>query len=404
MDFSDSHEEAVFRVKVKDWIAENVSVFASVDFSTLPEKDEVALSRQWIASKAKAGYAAMRLQKAYGGMSATAMQSVIYAQEESKYATPTNYFDITLGMVVPTLLTFASEEQKATLIPRVLAGENIWCQLFSEPSAGSDLAALRTRAVKDGDDWLISGQKVWTTRGHLADYGILLTRSNPELPKHKGLTFFFVDMTSPGIEVRPIKQIDGGAEFNEVYFTDVRIPDAQRLGEVGSGWQVAMTTLLFERQAAGEQSLGLIDFDDMWETFGELQIDGSVALSNPVVQAKLADWYLIKEGLRYFGYRQLTAIAAGITPGPEMSIGKYLEARGAQVAACFATDAMGLYGAIVDPALALGKGRHQSAVLQSPGIRIAGGTDEILLNTIAERVLGMPSEYRTDKTTPFRDL
>ncbi len=404
MDFNDSPEEAEFRRQVRAWLAENTSEFSAYDYDTMPDEEEVALCRRWVARKAEAGYAAMRLPRAYGGMDAAPMQCVIYAQEEARYRLPFNYFGITLGMAVPTLLTFASEEHKAALLPQILSGEHIWCQLFSEPSAGSDLANLRTRAEREGDEWVINGQKVWTTGAHLADYGILVARSNPELPKHRGLTYFFLDMKSPGVEVRPITQIDGGTEFNEVYFSDVRIPDNQRLGEVGEGWKVAMTTLMFERQAAGEQSLGLIDFEDLFQTVLGIALADGPAIEDSQVMEKLVDWYLVQEGLKYFGYRQLTALSAGRPPGPEAGLGKLLEARGAQLAARFATDLMGYEGIITDPALAPRGGAHQSAVLQAPGIRIAGGTDEILRNTLAEKVLGLPPEPRSDKSKPFNQL
>lgn len=404
MDFNDSPEELEFRQQVKAWLAVNVQEFHTRDYDAMSDEEEVTLCRRWLARKAEAGYAAMRLPRAYGGMDATPMQCVIYAQEEAHYHLPFNYFGITLGMAIPTMLSFAAEEHKAELLPKILRGEHIWCQLFSEPSAGSDLANLRTRAVKEGDDWIINGQKVWTTGGHLANYGILVARSNPELPKHKGLTYFFLDMKSPGVEVRPITQIDGGAEFNEVYFSDVRIPDSQRLGEIGDGWKVAMTTLMFERQAAGEQSLGLIDFEDLFQIALDVSLDGGPAIEDSQVREKIVDWYLIKEGLKYFGYRQLTLLSSGGTPGPEAALGKLLEAQGAQVAARFATDIMGYEGIIKDPAIASRGGAHQSAILQAPGIRVAGGTDEILRNALAEKVLGLPPEPRNDKHLPFNEL
>lgn len=404
MDFNDTAQEHAFRQQVRAWLETHAREFHQLDYDTLSDEEEVALCRRWVAIKAKGGYAAMRLPRAYGGMDASPMQCVIYAQEEAKYRLPFNYFGITFGMAVPTMLTYASEEHKAALLPKVLSGEHIWCQLFSEPSAGSDLANLRTKAIKEGDDWILNGQKVWTTGGHLADYGIVLVRSNPELPKHKGLSYFFINMKSPGVEVRPITQIDGGSEFNEVYFNDVRVPDSQRLGEVGEGFKVAMTTLMFERQAAGEQSLGLIDFDDLLQVALACSVDGRPAVHDSQTREKLVDWYLIREGLKFFGYRQLTTLSQGGTPGPEAAMGKLLEARGAQTAARFAMDLMGYEGIVREPAKSLRGGAHQLAALQAPGIRIAGGTDEILRNTLAEKVLGLPPEPRNDKHRPFNEL
>ena len=270
---------------------------------------------------------------------------------------------------------------------------------------GSDLANLRTRAEKDGEEWVINGQKVWTTGGHLADYGILVARSNPDLPKHKGLTYFFLDMKSPGVEVRPITQIDGGAEFNEVYFSDVRIPDSQRLGEVGEGWKVAMTTLMFERQAAGEQSLGLIDFEDLFRAVLGIDLADGPAIEDSHVRAKLASWYVQESGLKYTSYRTLSALSRGAIPGPENSIGKLVGAVKSQDMASFAIDLLEQQGIVRDSEQ--DEAFHalfQDTYMAIPGLRIAGGTDEIMANIIAERVLGLPQEPRMDKGIPFTEV
>ncbi len=401
MDFSDGVEEAAFRQKVKLWLSASTREFSDINFSSLTDEEELEYARRWIAKKADAGFAAMRLPVEYGGMGATSVQCAIYAQEESEYNLPMDYFDISLGMAIPTLVEYATPEQNRLLIPKVLRGEHIWCQLFSEPSAGSDLAGIGCSAEFDGEGWKISGQKVWTTHAQYADYGILLARSNPELPKHQGLTYFFVDMKSPGVEVKPIKQIDGSSEFNEVFLTDVRIPDSQRLGAVGEGFRVALHTLSFERQAAGELSLGLIEFEDMLELAISTELENGAAVDDALVGEKIVDWYLIKEGLRFFGYRQLSKMASGKPPGPEAAIGKLLEARGAQTASKFSMDLLELMGAAYEPSILPQNAVHQKSALRSPGIRIAGGTDEVLRNTIAEQVLKLPRVSNSSSKIPF---
>src|SRR4030095_2580800 len=203
------------------------------------------------------------------------MELIIWNQEESRYDAPTGPFAIGLGMCGPTLIAYGRDEQKRTRLPRMASGEEIWCQLFSEPAGGSDLAALRTRAERDGDDWVINGQKIWTSGAHFSDYGILVTRSDPNVPKHAGLTFFFLDMKSPGIEIRPIHQISGARHFNEVFFTDVRVPDSQRLGAVGQGWRVSLTTLMNERLAVGDVQRP--EVDDLVELARTVRIDGKPA-------------------------------------------------------------------------------------------------------------------------------
>ena len=223
---------------------------------------------------------------------------MIFNQEESKYQTPDSIFSIGQGMCAPTMMTWATEEQNERFMPPLASGEEVWCQLFSEPAGGSDLAALRTRAVKDGDDWIVNGQKIWTSGAHYSDYGVLVLRTDPDVPKHQGLTYFFLDMKSPGIEIKPIKQISGGANFNEVYFTDVRIPDAQRLGAVGQGWQVALTTLMNERASIGGGGGGC-NFDSVFDLAKQVSLAGRPAIEDPSVRRKLADWYVQESGLKF---------------------------------------------------------------------------------------------------------
>ncbi|MEO0956849.1 MAG: acyl-CoA dehydrogenase family protein, partial [Pseudomonadota bacterium] len=252
MDFNDTTEEADFRSEARSFLERHLEPKGAKPLRQRVSGEEfMKQAKSWQATKAKAGYAKITWPKEMGGRGGTPMQQVIWGQEEGKFDAPTGPFTIGLGMCIPTVIAFGSDEHKKRYVQKALLGEEIWCQLFSEPSAGSDVAGLKTRAVKDGDEWVINGQKVWTSGAHYSDYGILLVRTDPKAAKHKGLTMFIVDMKQQGVEARPIHQASGGREFNEVYFTDVRIPDSDRLGEVGQGWKVAIVTLMNERLAVG---------------------------------------------------------------------------------------------------------------------------------------------------------
>ena len=400
MDFNDTPQEAEFRAEVREWLEANAK-----DYEVGPTRHgdpsdlDEALKRgkEWQAKKADAGYAFLQWPKEYGGRGGTTIEAVIYSVEEANYSLPSEFFVIA-PFAGPTMMAYASEEQKKRYIPKMLRGEEVWCQLFSEPSAGSDLAGLRTRAVRDGDDWVISGQKVWTSCAHYADYAIIVTRHDPSLQKHKGLTYFFFDMKSPGVEVVPIKQVSGASNFNEVYLRDVRVPDAQRLGEVGEGWRVALTTLMNERFSVGGRS-GL-DVDELLELAQNLELEDGPAIKNATVREKMADWYVQSQGIKLTHFRTMTALSKGQTPGPEASIGKLVSASKLQDISSFGMDLMDM-GGIVDQDAA---SAFQQSFLGSPGGRIAGGTDEIMRNIIAERVLGLPGDIRVDKDVPFNKL
>ncbi len=397
MDFNDTPEEADYRAKARDWLETNVA-----EHKAQGHADDMAAARAWQARKAAAGYAQITWPKEWGGGGGTPIQSVIFGQEEAKHPVQYGYFTIGLGMCVPTVMAFADQATKERFVGPALRGEEIWSQLFSEPAGGSDVAAIRTRAVRDGDDWVVNGQKVWTSGAHYSDYGILLVRTNPDVPKHKGLTMFWLDLQSPGVEIRPIHQMSGGSNFNEVYFTDVRIPDAQRLGEVDAGWKVALVTLMNERLAVGGG--GGAGPKEILKLAREIDAAEGTLLQEPAFRQKLADWWVQSEGLRNTRMRTITALSRGQTPGPESSIGKIIAANQLQDIGNSAVEAEDQFGIIADPALAPLKGLFQSAVMNAPGLRIAGGTDEILKNIIAERVLGLPGEIRTDKDAAFKDL
>lgn len=287
MDFNDSPEEIEFRSEARAWLDANAP--EALHQGGVRDEDGIERSKAWQKKKYDAGWACIHWPKEYGGRSATPIERVIWAQEEGELGALSGLFIIGQGMCAPTIMAHGSEESKQRHIPKMASGEEIWCQLFSEPASGSDLAGLRTKAEKDGDDWVINGQKIWTSGAHYADYGILITRTDPSVPKHQGLTMFYLDMRLPGIEIRPIKQVSGRSDFNEVFFTDVRIPDSQRLGEVGEGWRVSLTTLMNERLAVGGGFP--TNFEEMFDMTRELEGDDGPAIADADVRERLADWW-----------------------------------------------------------------------------------------------------------------
>ncbi|HEY3951371.1 acyl-CoA dehydrogenase family protein [Phenylobacterium sp.] len=405
MDFNDTPEEAAFRAEARAWLEANApkKYEAGAD---LEGGDSMAASKAWQAKKAAAAYAQITWPKEWGGAGGTPIQQVIFNQEEANFPVPGNPFQIGLGMCVPTVATFCDQATKDRFVGPALRGEEIWCQLFSEPSGGSDVAAARTKAVRAPDgsgDWIISGQKVWTTGAQFSDFGIVVTRTNPDAPKHKGLTMFWVDMHDPGIAVKPIHQMSGGSGFNEVFFTDVRVKDSQRVGAVDDGWRVSLVTLMNERLAVGGPSgTGWAEFLEAARSVPGL--DGAPAIKDRALREKLADWYVATEGLKHTRNRTMTALSRGQTPGPESSIGKVVTALQMQDLGNTAVEMLDQYGIINDPALAPLHAAFHGSVMFAPGLRIAGGTDEILKNIIAERVLGLPGDIRVDKDVPFKDM
>lgn len=404
MDFADTPTEAEFRAEVRAWLTANAERRepGMVFKSKYGSDDLVDQAKVWQAKKHEAGFSGITMPKKFGGRGGSAMEQVIYNQEEAEFVAPRGVYEIGLGMCIPTMLTYATKAQKSRYAPPALKGEEIWCQLFSEPSAGSDVAGLRTRSTRDGDDWVINGQKIWTSGAHFCDYGIIVTRSDPNAPKHKGLTFFFLDMKSPGIEVKRIKQISGTSNFNEVFFTDVRVPDSQRLGKVGEGWRVSITTLMNERLAVGQ--VPAPDFEEIFQLSRILELEDGPAINNAQVRENLAKWYVEMQGLKLTKFRTISALSQGETPGPESSITKVVSASKRQEIAMFGVDMMESGGVIIDDAMQPMQGMFQEAALSSAGSRIAGGTDEILRNIIAERVLGLPQDIRVDKEVAFSDV
>jgi alkylation response protein AidB-like acyl-CoA dehydrogenase len=396
MDFSDTPEEAAYRAMAAAFIRDSS---ADLPRATGDEADRLAAARRWQARKADNGYACITWPREWGGAGGTAMENVIFRQEEAKAGVPIAFFGIGLGLCLPTVIKYAPEAQRERFIRPAIRGEEIWCQLFSEPAAGSDLAGVRTRGQRDGDGWLLNGQKVWTSGAHYSDYGLVIARTDPDAPKHRGLTVFWVDMRAPGIEIRPIHQMSGGTEFNEVWFNDVRIDDNQRLGGVDEGWKVAIFALMNERVEGGKDR-GVPAGEVLALARRTPAARGALA-DDGAFRADFADWYVRTQGVRLTRYRSLTAISRGQTPGPEASIGKLVLASELQAMSKRLIEAQGPFGVIDDPTLSLFEGTVHHDLLHSAGIRIAGGTDEILRNIIAERVLKLPAEPRIDKDMPF---
>jgi alkylation response protein AidB-like acyl-CoA dehydrogenase len=360
----------------------------------------------FLGAQFDAGLAWVSFPEGNGGLDAAPGQQRLVDDRLKAAGAPSPFprNPIGFGMGAPTVVTHGSEEQKARYLRPLFTGEEIWCQLFSEPGAGSDVASLSTRAERDGDEWIVNGQKVWTTLAHVARWGMLLARTDPAAVKHKGLTYFVVDMHGPGVEVRPLRQMTGDAEFNEVYFTDARIPDAERLGDVGQGWHVSLTTLMNERVALG----GVIPAKESGPVGEVLRIwrerGGTAVQRDLVVQA-----WIKAEILRLTNIRASQARRSG-TPGPEGSVGKLVSAELNKDITELANDLLGpegmLYGSyeFERSARALQADSVQQLFLRMRANSIEGGTSEIMRNILGERVLGLPGDVRVDKDRPWADV
>jgi alkylation response protein AidB-like acyl-CoA dehydrogenase len=401
VDFEDSSDEAAYRAQVRDLLERHASDLLHLEAGqeSVDARTHEAEMRGTQRVLAEAGLVGVTWPREYGGQGGTLLQHAIVAQELARARVPVLINHIGIGMCGPTVIGHGSQDQRDRYLARLLRADDVWCQLFSEPASGSDLAALRTTAVRDGEDWVVNGQKVWTTLAHVADYGILLTRTDPERPKHAGLTMFVVDMHAPGVTVRPLRQMGGQADFNEVFFDDVRIPDSERLGEPGEGWRVALTTLMNERVAIGGAggTIGLpveAFVQHARERLPALDAERQVLARQAVGRAVVAAL-----GARYTGYRRLTVLSQGGIPGPEASAGKLAGTEAARLVADAGVRLLGdeaVYAATGD-----GDDRWQRTQAWLPGIAIAGGTDQVLRNILGERVLGLPPEPRDDKTVPF---
>jgi alkylation response protein AidB-like acyl-CoA dehydrogenase len=374
-------------------------------FHDLSDEDEQALldrAMAWQRTKFDAGFGALQWPAQHGGAALPPIYEDVFGDLESGFVTPTHHetFSVTLHLVAPTIRTFGTPEQQRDLIPRFLRTTELCCQLFSEPGAGSDLAGLATRAVRDGDEWVVNGQKTWSSGARFSAWGELICRTDPDVPKHAGQTAFMIPMDAPGISIVPIRQMSGGASFNEVFFDDVRIPDRLRLGNVGQGWKVALTTLGFERSTSGSgrggQAVG-----GSWAQLRSLaeHLDAAV---DPRLRDELARLYSLDRIRDLLAARVAATARAGGTPGPEASLGKLLWTQ-------WMTRAGDVAARMLGPSVLADTGEWgtyawSKHVLGAPGYRIAGGSDEVQRNIIGERVLGLPGEPRVDRDVAFKDV
>jgi alkylation response protein AidB-like acyl-CoA dehydrogenase len=365
------------------------------------EKVELEAAKAWRRKRYDAGLGWITGPKEYGGRELPHSYDRAYAELESRYDVPNqSYFGIGLGMVAPTIKDHAFPEVKADLLPKMYRADLVGCQLFSEPGAGSDLAGLQTRAERDGDEWVISGQKVWTSGAHYSDVGEVICRTDPNQPKHRGLTGFMVDMHDPNIDIRPLRQMTGGSSFNEVFFNEVRVPDTNRLGDVNDGWRVALTTLMNERAsigaggAGGGSNVGMTRLVAMVRHFGLAE--------DPLVRQELMRIHTNTQVLRYSSQRAMDKIKAGQLPGPELSTAKLALTENMRMISAFVSTVLG--PKLVADTGEWGTYSWSGYVLGMPGMAIAGGSDETLRNIVGERVLGLPKEPGIDTTSPFKDI
>jgi alkylation response protein AidB-like acyl-CoA dehydrogenase len=379
--------------------ADEVSLFEEVDRET--ELAELAVSKAFRAARYDAGLAWITGPTEYGGRELPAAYDRLYGQLEGRYKVPSQtYFGIGLGMVAPTILAHATPEVRDAYLSKLFRGDLVGCQLFSEPGAGSDLAGLQTRADRDGEEWIVNGQKVWTSGAQYSDIGEVICRTDPDQPKHKGLTGFVVDMHAPGVEVRPLRQMTGGASFNEVFFTDVRVPDSHRLGDVNQGWTVALTTLMNERAsigAGGGGGSGLGNVNRLAEMVRYFGMD-----DDPITRQELMKVYIGFQVSKYTNQRAMDKIKSGQLPGPEMSIAKLSLTNNMWRSANFVAGVLG-------PRLTADTGEWGTFAWSQflcgvPGMRVAGGTDEVMKNIVGERVLGLPKDPGIDSKSSFSDL
>ncbi len=376
--------------------SDDASLFEEVDREK--ELVELAKAQAWRAKRFDAGLGWITGSPDLGGRGLGRPFEQAYNELEAKFEVPNQgFFGIGLGMVAPTIADHATPEVAAELLPKMYRGDIVGCQLFSEPGAGSDLASLQMKAERDGDEWIVTGQKVWTSGAHFSDVGEVICRTDVDMPKHKGLTGFVVDMKAPGVEIRPLRQMTGGANFNEVFFNEVRVPDTHRLGEVNDGWRVALTTLMNERASIGGGGGGGGGFTRLKEMVRHYGL-----ADDALVRQDLMDIYIRGQVLKLNNQRTMAALKRGQLPGPEMSGAKLILTENMRRTSAFVSKVLG-------PRLAADSGEWgtfswNGYVLGMPGMAIAGGSDQVLRNIMGERVLGLPKEPGIDTVSPFKDL
>ncbi len=394
MDLDDTPEQAEYRATVRAWLDEHKSQAPHLPGRGARDEDPdlLAKRRTWQGKLAEGGLAGVTWPREYGGQGLGPIESVTVNQEIARAEVPGILDIIGVGMLGPTIIAHGTEEQKTRYLGPMLHGDEVWCQLFSEPAAGSDLAGIQSRAVQHDDGgWVLNGQKVWTTNAQFASYGLLLARTDPSVTKHQGLTMFIVPMDAEGVTVRGLRQISGEAEFNEVFFDDVKLDADAVVGPVNGGWGTALTTLMFERLTIGSGS-GYRESD-----FAEVLGADEYARRDPDVRQRLGRLAADLISIRFMSYRTLTMLQKGQIPGPESGLAKITIVNSAIAAGDLIADVIG-------PEALDNDNRWGYMISFLPGLKSAGGTDEILRNTVGERVLGLPPEPRLDKGLPFSEL
>jgi alkylation response protein AidB-like acyl-CoA dehydrogenase len=397
MDLTDTREEAAFRERARAWLTENLPTgIANRGFALAIDEESVRVLTDWQRRLWEAGYLGLSWPKEYGGQGASMIESAIFNEEMARVRAPAPLNELGLSMGGPTILEHGTEDQKRRFLPKILSCEEVWCQGFSEPVSGSDLAAIGTRAVIDGDHFVVNGQKVWTSLGHISDWCMLLVRTDADAPKHRGISYLLVDMHSPGVTVRPLRQITGEAEFNEMFFDDVRVPRENLLGPLNGGWGVALTTLMNERATLALATVMRFRnvFDDLAELGRRVIREGTCTLDPRVIRQTLAQFYVDVESMKYLAYRNFSKLTRGGTPGPEGSISKVLWSELNQRMNDFALVLQGPRAALEEGSnYAVDDGRWQYGLLRSRGNTIEEGTSEIQRSIIAERLLRLPKGY-----------
>jgi alkylation response protein AidB-like acyl-CoA dehydrogenase len=390
MDFNFSPEDEAFRSEFRAWLAKNIEHAAPVRGPLAEEAEGEWDARvRWHRKLNEGGWIAVSWPKEYGGRGAGILQNIIYHEEMERAGTSAPFVGMGISLLGPTLIHWGSEEQRRRFIPKILTGEEIWCQGYSEPNAGSDLASLQTRAVEDGDYFIVNGAKIWTSAAQHADWIFLLTRTDPSAPKHKGISYLLVDMKTPGVTVRPLVQMTGGRGFNQVFFEDVRVPKQNIVGQKNQGWQVAITTLMFERSGGYDRGL-MKQVRELAALARKIPRNGATAWEHGGVRQRVAAFAAEAEAIKYTGYRQLTKQLKGTPPGPEGSIGKLASTELALRIATFAMELLGPYSQIeYDAAFAIDHGKWSQRMLAARGPTIYAGTNQIQHNIIGERVLGL---------------
>jgi alkylation response protein AidB-like acyl-CoA dehydrogenase len=395
MDFKFSAEDEAFRSEFRSWLSANLPKAGKaedgMDFMRESSADDWKRRLEWHKKMHAGGWVGISWPKEYGGRGATLTQQIIYNEELSKVNSPALVNGLGIMLVGPTIIHWGTEEQKKRYVPKILSADELWCQGYSEPGAGSDLAGLQTRAVLDGDTFIINGQKVWTSLAHRSDWQVLLVRTDPSAPKHKGISYLLVDMHSPGITVRPLVQITGDAGFNEVFYDNVRVPKENLVGEINQGWQVSIATLMWERVSGGTRHPVERTINELIELAKAIEFEGMPAYRHPYIRQKLSQFAIESRCLRLSRYRGLTAQLKGKVPGPESSFGKLFATELNLRVAMFADELLGPYGTLMKESIgAVEGGRWTMRTLAARGLTIAAGSSEIQHNIIGERVLKLP--------------